>query len=781
MQLTPDFGFADVEARLHHYVGLGISHVYLSPVAESMPGSTHGYDVVDHTRVRAELGDTAGLWSLLDAAHAAGLSLLIDHVPNHASVARPELNRPWWTMLREGPDSAAARWFDIDWAAADGRVILPALADPLDDVRGAFTVADGDGGPELRLGEQRWPLAVGTEHRLPAEAVDRQHYQLVQWHRPERNVRRFFTIDDLVAVCVEHPDVAEAVDTIPRLLAEHPAFGGARVDHVDGLADPAAYLQGLRRIIGDERWLVVEKILAPSETLPANWPVDGTTGYEHARLLEHALVDRRHLGALATRWAAVVDDFRPFHEWELAARRQVLDDGLTPDVERVANVAKAAGIADVGEGPEAVVAAVVELSVHLARYRTYLPDDPEGLTALAQALTSAVAMRPSIAVTLDRLTSAITAPTDGAAVELRTRWQQLTGPAMAKGVEDRTFFRYGPLSSLCEVGGDPAPHSTDPVDDLHRHHDLTQRRQPTTLLVGTTHDTKRSEDVRARGLALGAVATDRWQDVADRWFADRAADHADVDPAMQWLALQTVAMAAPITPERLAAFLVKCAREADMHTSWSEPSPGYESALARLSHELAGPTPWPPLVNLVAEIERPGRAVSLAMLAVRLTAPGVPDVYQGTEAFRLLLVDPDNRTHPDAAELTSLVERSVGLDGAAAWAEPGSPAARAVVLRRLLAIRRRLSDVFGADGRYRPLPASASLLAFARLDRRGMPRLITVVARAEAPIEGSEIDVELALPSGEWRHVLLDDEPPAQGSLDVGASLGRFPAVVLVT
>ena len=741
LQLTPAFGFDRAVAQLDRLQALGVSHLYLSPVTEAVPGSTHGYDVVDHGRVRDELGGADGLRGLLDACAARGMAAVIDHVPNHTAVGRPELNPRWWAMLRDGPGSAAARWFDVDWAAAGGKVILPVLGSRLDDVVGRLEIVEG----ELRLDTQRWPLAAGTEGLAPAEALDRQHYRLQWWRAPARNVRRFFTIDGLVAVRVEDPAVAAVVDTVPRLLADHPGFAGVRVDHVDGLADPLGYLEALRATIGD-RWLLVEKILAVGETLPRSWPVDGTTGYEHATVLEHALLDRRGWAALHERWVAITGDDRPFRAWELEARREVLDTGLRPDLERVA---RAAG---------ADVEPVEELTLHLERYRTYRPDE-EGRPALAAAVAGASAARPDLAPVVERLAAALEEPG-----EWRTRWQQLTGPATAKGVEDRAFWRYGPLASLSEVGGRPEPDlRDDPVAALHGHHARTAGGWPATLLAGTTHDTKRAEDVRAVGLAL-APRAEEFVALADAWLLGPGAA-IDVDPAMHWLALQTALTTPGIDVDRLQAFLLKAAREAGVRTSWMEPDAVYEAQLPLLSAALLG---WAPVVELAATLRRRGAAASLAMLAVRLTAPGVPDLYQGTEAFRYVLVDPDNRAEPDHPALDWLVSRAASMDGRAAWAKDGAAAARAVLIARVLTARRRL-DLVG----YVPIDAGEHLLAFARTDGAGQPVLVTVVPRGAAV--GS-----VELPPGRWRHLLLDGEPDVDGSLRVDAALAAFPAIVLV-
>jgi (1->4)-alpha-D-glucan 1-alpha-D-glucosylmutase len=726
--------------------------VYLSPVTEAVPGSTHGYDVTDHTLVRAELGGLDGLTALLDELARRGMGALVDHVPNHTAVGRAELNPRWWAMLRDGPDSAAAQWFDVDWAAADGHVILPVLGEPLDDVAGQLQVV----GDELRLGPQRFPLAPGTESLPPAEALARQHYRLQWWRDPARNVRRFFTIDGLVGVRVVDPAVAAVVDTVPRMLADHEAFSGVRVDHVDGLVDPQAYLDRLRETIGD-RWIVVEKILAAGETLPRAWAVEGTTGYEHAAVLEHAMLDGRGWDRMRTGWVRWTEDGRPFRTWELDARREVLRLGLRPDLERVGRIA--ARTLDVPADDE-LLAAVETLSVHLARYRTYLPDE-EGRPALEAAVVDALEDRPEQGALIERLAAALDEPG-----EWRDRWQQLTGPATAKGVEDRAFWRYVPLASLAEVGGrvEPDP-SIDAVAVAHAHHAATATSWPRTLLAGTTHDVARSEDVRAAGLAL-AAAPDRWDAVVEDWRAGPGA-LLDVDPATQWLALQSMATTAGLDADRLREFLVKAAREADLHTSWTAPAEPYETELGRLAGVLAT---WEPIRDLAAELHRPGRAVSLALLVARITAPGVVDVYQGTEAFRDLLVDPDNRVPPDHAALDALVARAAALDGRAAWAEPAAAAARAVAIGRLLPLIDRL------DG-YAALAAPEPLLAFTRTAVDGSSRLVTIVPRAVARPAGLVVDLP---PPGPWRHVLVDDLPDVDGPLAVDDPLDAFPAIVLV-
>lgn len=793
VQLTPTFGFDDTVDLLDHLVSLGVSHVYLSPIAEATPGSSHGYDVIDHTRVRSDFGGRDGLDRLLDAAAAHGLGVLIDHVPNHMAAGEAHLNDRWWEMLRDGPASPSAGWFDVDWASAEGKVIVPKLGDPLGDVlaAGGLELGTGDRGPELRYGPLRFPLTPGTEHLDVATAVDRQHYRLQWWRDPLRNVRRFFTIDDLVAVRAEDPGVADVIDTLPMQLCDHPAFAGVRVDHVDGLADPGAYLEGLRRRIGRHRWLLVEKILAPGEQLPPSWPVDGTTGYEHIRVTEHTLLHPAAEGPLRELWHDLTGDTRTFHDLEETARREVLDGGLRPDLDRMVRTVEASrNVADPlhevelthADEPRVAAeitrlrAAVVELTIGLHRYRTYLPHDADSQAALDLAHARAAASRPDLADELADLVELIRR-----VPVVTTRWQQLTSPAMAKGAEDRAFYRYLPLASLCEVGGDPSTFHRS-VDEFHAHQRQVQQTMPCTMLAGTTHDTKRSEGVRARSLALAEIAGE-WTAVARAWIGD----HADtgVDPATVLLALQTVVTAWPIDADRLTEYLVKSAREADVHTAWTAVDDGYEAALAGLSRTLVDETAdaGTGLAGIVERLLRPGWSNSLAASAIRLTAPGVPDLYQGTAAFTYSLVDPDNRVEPDWDERRALVDRARALDGPTAWSGDDDDVAKAVLIERILRLRRRRPDAFGAEAGYEPVEFTGRhadrVLGFARSDREG-PTVVTIAVTRSVGVD-SWVDTDVVLPPGTWRDVLADDAQVVTGGEPVTLSwwLDRFPVAVL--
>jgi (1->4)-alpha-D-glucan 1-alpha-D-glucosylmutase len=769
LQLTPALGFREAIEWLDHLEDLGVSHLYVSPIGEAVPGSTHGYDVVDPTAVRAELGGTDGLMALLDALAKRGMALMIDHVPNHVAVAQPRLNPWWWEMLREGPSSPGARWFDVD-RTDDPRVVLPILDEPLDDmlVTGRIRAVDG----VLAIDETvELPLAEGTSQLPLIELLDRQHYRLQWWRSPHRNVRRFFTIDDLVAVRVEVPEVVELVDSLPERVADHPAFGGLRIDHLDGLADPSGYLEQLRRRLGDHAWLVAEKILAPGESMPAQWPVDGTTGYEFVRVVDHVVLDPSAEPVLDNLWTSVAGDPRPFHEVEDEARREVLAGGLRPDVERtVTAAARAFG------SLEHLDRSVVELTVRLPRYRTYLPDDPDGRRVLQVAARAAAEALPEAAGTIDTIVGGLMNPQTDDEQAFRTRWQQLTGPAMAKGAEDRAFYRYLRLASTCEVGGDPGAFGVT-IDEFHAHNGHVAAVWPLTMLAASTHDTKRSDAVRARSAALTWVA-DEWADRARSWVEEMTTFVPGLPSASALLALQTVVTCPGLDRARLTDYLVKAAREADLYTSWTDPDTSHEDDLGRAAQVLTTATDLArDVVSWAATLDAPGRRAAVVATVLRMTSPGVPDIYQGTEVPSFRLVDPDNRVPPELGEVRAAATKARGFDPPTAMIERPEIATAAVIMR-LLRLRRRRPEAFAPGSGYTALepigPRRSSFAAFARGDT-----VIVIVAISAEHVGDTDERTVVALPPGAWRNVLDDAAAEMSGTVVLDHLFAGFPAMVL--
>ncbi|WP_225826351.1 malto-oligosyltrehalose synthase [Streptomyces naphthomycinicus] len=743
LQLQPAFPFAAAEAAVPYLASLGVSHLHLSPVLEAVPGSAHGYDVVDPTRVRGELGGEEGLRALARTAREHGLGLVADIVPNHMALA-PRYNPALWEVLREGPESPYARWFDIDWEAQGGRVLLPVLGGPVGS-QSAHLVADGD---VLRYHDHVFPLRPGTGHLPLPELLDAQWYRPVWWRlaRTELNYRRFFSISELIGVRVEDPAVFDATHgTILRLLAEG-VIDGLRVDHPDGLADPDGYLALLHEATGG-RWTVVEKILADGERLPASWPVAGTTGYDALRHVDGLFTDRTGAYELLGRYRAfAAPQTDRGGNWEATVRRaayKVLTHELAAETERLTRVAArlCAVSPDLSlrdRAPWALRTAVEELLVRMRVYRPYASGDAAGVIteeAAEEARLAFVVPEEAEAVGIVRRLLVeppgdASAPDHAGRAEFRARFAQTASALRAKSVEDTAFYRYVPLLSATEVGGDPGSPGVS-AEDFHAYCARVQRDWPLTGTVVTTHDTKRSADVRA-ALAVLTECPDRWTELLAEL---TRAEEGVPDGQLAWAAWQTVFGLGPAEEDRVRQALLKHVREAGMYTSWTEQEPPYEEAVA--AFVAAGPcgAPGERVAAFRKALEPHVRANVLGTALVHLTMPGVPDVYQGTESEYRALVDPDNR-------------RPVTFP-------PEAPGEKDALTAAALRLRARRPDAFGAGASYEPLhaegPAAEHCLAFTRSGA-----VVTAVTRLSLRLAeaGGWRETVLPLPPGRWADVL---------------------------
>lgn len=711
LQVTPDFDLAAATDVVDYVRDLGADWLYLSPVLQAEPGSQHGYDVVDHSHVDTERGGDAALRALADAAHAAGLGVLIDVVPNHVGVATPEANPWWWSLLELGQGSPVAWAFDVDWAAGDGKLRVPVLDDRLLD---GVELRDG----RLYLGDTAYPTAPGTAHDgdSVADVHARQHYEFVHWKRAdhELNYRRFFAVNTLAAIRVEEPEVfAASHDTIGGWFRDGIA-DGLRIDHPDGLYDPAGYLQDLAALTGGA-YTLVEKILEPGEQLPSSWPVDGTTGYDALGVLDRVFVDPAGEPALTAASGAEPSDWQQLtHD----TRRGIADGILGSEVERLARLLGPVA-PDVDHAT--IVDAVAEVVASFDVYRTYLP---EGAHHLIDALERAASSRPELDPVIDRIAPALVDPTNAAAIRL----QQTSGMVMAKGVEDTAFYRTSRLTSLSEVGGDPSVFSVS-VEQFHQAQRDRLGSWPHTMTTLTTHDTKRSEDTRARIAVLAELGTE-WSSTLERLQSLAPLD----DAVLADLLWQAIVGARPASRERLHAYAEKASREAGDSTTWTDPDEAFE----RRMHALVDAAFDDPAVVAVLDalddrIDAAGWSNGLGQKLVQLTAPGVPDVYQGTESWDRSLVDPDNRRPVDYTERRHVLAEldgpdddgpeqlpTIGIDGAA----------KLLVTSRALRLRRDHPELFT---RYLALEATGSaadhVLAF---DRGGA---VTIATRLPIGLE----------------------------------------------
>ncbi|MFI5508597.1 malto-oligosyltrehalose synthase [Mycobacterium sp. NPDC051804] len=688
------FTFADAENQLDYLDALGITHVYLSPILTAAEGSTHGYDVTDPLTVSAALGGAEGLARLSSAARSRGMGLIVDIVPNHVGVDDPQQNKWWLDVLTHGHGSSYSSFFDIDWDLdPERRIVLPVLGD------------DGDDPP-------------------PGYPADSSHYRAIGWRNGICGYRRFFSITSLAGLRQEDRAVFDATHAEVKRWFDEGLVDGIRIDHPDGLSDPAGYLGWLRELVGPEAWIVVEKILAVDEALEPTLPVAGTTGYDALREIGGLFVDPAGEAALTHLFDSAGS---PYAEMPALARRLKVEAVTETLKSELARLCRTITAATGTEHPD-VATALATLLSHIEVYRS----DYRGLSlVLPIAFAEAGAERPDLAGAFAIIASALAAST-----ETNVRLQQLCGAATAKSMEDCLFYRDARLVSLNEVGGEPQRFGVG-VAEFHQRAAVRAQMWPSTMVTLTTHDTKRGEDVRARIGVLSQVPS-LWAELVGKW----ALAAPPPDPSTGLFLLQNMFGVWPVDGtvggelrERLHAYAEKAIREAATHTTWNEPDDEFESAVHTwIDAVLDGPV-GTELTSLVARIDLHARSDALGQKLIALTAPGVPDIYQGTELWEDSLVDPDNRRPVDymtrIQALKTLRHPKIRVVAAA------------------LRLRKERAASF-TEGAYTPVraegPAADHLVGFLRGHD-----VLTVVSRHTVTLsETGWSDTALVLPGGQW-------------------------------
>ncbi|BBY08514.1 malto-oligosyltrehalose synthase [Mycobacterium noviomagense] len=739
------FTFADAEELLDYLDELGISHVYLSPVMTAVHGSAHGYDVTDPTRVSAELGGAEGLARLSAAARARGMGLVVDIVPNHVGIDKPEQNPWWWDVLTHGRSSRYARFFDIDWDLGDGRVILPLLGSD-DDI--ADLQVDGD---RLRLGDLALPIAPGTGEGTGAEVHERQHYRLVGWRNGICGYRRFFSITSLAGLRQEDRAVFDAWHAeVARWFADN-LVDGVRIDHPDGLTDPVEYLAWLRELVGPDAWIVIEKILAVDEALEPTLPVAGTTGYDVLREVGGVFLDPTGAAEMTALFDSAGGDYQQIPARLRDVKATVATDTLASELARLRRCIVATTGADHPRLPEAVAALLGYIDVYRCDY--------PGLSAtLPRSLAETEAATADLGPPLQILAAAVSQGGEAAA-----RLQQLCGAVTAKAVEDCMFYRDARLVSLNEVGGEPQRFGVGAAE-FHQSAATRARHWPHTMTTLTTHDTKRGEDVRARIGVLSQVPS-LWREFVTRW--ERLAPSPDVATGLfLW---QNIFGVWPVNGrvtaelrERLHGYTEKAIREAGSQTSWHDPNAEFEKAVHSWLDTVLDGAVARELTQLVGQLNMHAENDALGQKLLALTVPGTPDIYQGTELWDDSLVDPDNRRPVDYAvrrdALKSLQHRKIRVVAAA------------------LRLRRARPDTFLRGG-YHPLLATGTAADHVVAFRRGEDVVVAVTRWTFQLDEAGWGDTAVPLPDGLWTDTLSG--ATFSGAIPAPELFAELPVVLL--
>ncbi len=869
LQLHKGFSFDDAAKAAEYLKELGVSHVYCSPYLQAAPGSTHGYDVVDHEKLNEELGGEQGHVRFCQRLKELGLGQVLDIVPNHMAIG-PQ-NRNWWDVLENGPSSRFSTWFDIDWHSAEvklqNKVLIPVLGDQYGRIlsAGQIKVEQDTKRFQVRYIDNLFPLAprslwtvlskaaeyanndtlgliADSFARLPStdssdrqiamarhrdktviygllnrlceeephvvssiersvhelnddynsldELLNQQHYRLAYWRAADQELgyRRFFDINTLIGLRVERAQVFDA--THRRILEwlENGVLDGVRVDHPDGLRDPQQYFERLRGRAPDV-WIIGEKILEPEEYLRESWPIQGTTGYDFLNICNSLLVNDSGLKALT----AIYGDFtREPVDFEVVAhdkKLDVLQESLGSDINRLTSlfVEICENNRDRRDYTRAEIRrALREVASCFSVYRTYvIPLRQEVLEEdrihIDNAAAEAKGRRQDVDAGLfDFIADVLTLRVRGELEsEFLLRFQQLTSPVMAKGVEDTALYCFNRMIGLNEVGSALGNNGLT-ITEFHDYCARMQVTHPFTMTTLSTHDTKRAEDVRAR-LAVLTESPARWRTAVYLWSRANAPFRTGrfPDRNTEYLLYQTLVGAWPISQDRLTAYMEKATREAKQQTSWTQHNTEFEEALRIFIERILESKDFvSKLDRFVDGVKQEGRINSLAQTLLKYTAPGVPDTYQGTDLWDLSLVDPDNRRPVDfdlRRQMLSELQRGMDVKEIMLQMDVGLP--KLWVGHRALCLRREHPEWFGTDSAYLPIVAEGSkadhLIGFQRADY-----VAVFVPRWSLKLNGNWASTTVELAPGRWKNILTQ-EVVMGGRLRVQMILHHFPVALL--
>lgn len=820
IQFNENFTFRDALEQIGYFKALGVDTIYASPIFAAVPKSTHGYDVVDPLRINPEIGTERELFELTQALRNSGISWIQDIVPNHMAF-HPD-NAYLMDVLEKGQNSSYSSFFDldVDWQNG-GKLIVPFLTETPERLiaGGALSIVKKSDKYFIFDGNAHWPVSAETqlglnetelatingdkEHLL--SLLNSQYYQLCDYQSAGHvvNYRRFFTVNGLICLNMQEKWVFEAYHQYIFQLVKNGIFQGLRIDHIDGLFDPTAYLKALRLSVGPGCYITVEKILAPCENLPANWPVQGSTGYDFMAQLNNLFTRSSTIAHFDEIYGEVTGKVQSPSENKLVKKQFVLALEMRGELRRLAKML----IKMTGENLSfhQAEAYVEDILVSMPVYRFYditFPLKGEELSQIEALLvrlenTAADAKSASFwkiwllefplkasAAELDELTAFF------------ARLMQFSGPVMAKGIEDTLMYTYNRFTAHAEVG-DQAESFGISVADFHALMKERQQQQPFSLNATSTHDTKKGEDVRARLNVLSDMPGD-WREAIKGVMEQYAAAILSIHPNDLYLLMQILLGIYPWNqqdredlPERLGSFMEKALREGKKRSGWAEPDGRYEQQMkdfiGKLCNDLESTDH--PLIKLLAKIRGHAAVNTISQVILKVCAPGVPDFYQGTEAFDLSLVDPDNRRPVDYGYLTTQANQYQHADATAAWTDHLEDSGKITLVQRLLRIRKTYRSAF-EQGDYIPLEITGKYkdhaLAFLRRGAEDWVLVAIPLGSGYLTGAGGDImsfdwaDTRINLPADapkRWKN-LLNAEPVTEDVLYDGLPLsGVFKAV----
>ncbi len=842
LQLNADFNFSHVLEIIDYLHALGISHLYLSPSLQASKGSSHGYDVVNHSRLNSELGQKADFELLCNRLEKANMGIILDIVPNHMAISGPE-NPWWWDVLENGATSLYSRHFDVDWNNdSDDRsniILLPILGNHYGLVleNSELVLKHNQGKFTLNYFEKIFPVAprslpnileiayqksnlkelgflasafknlphassrdlqrilqrqrdkavlenllcdlcrnpevvelidsavedINNDIELLDKLIGRQSYKLAFWKLSKYQVgyRRFFNINSLVGLRMEDPQVfADSHNLVINLFKDR-KIDGFRIDHPDGLYDPTEYFIRLRRAC-PEAIILAEKILEKNEKLPSEWPISGTTGYDFLNLVNGLFIDGEGHEKLIRIWRDFTGEKRDYETLVYQMKKKVLKDILGSELNRLTS-----DLALICENHRhyrdfanmQLSLALKEVAAGMKIYRTYIQPETgqisdEAKTIVIDAINFAKNQNPELdSYIFEFISDILTLKLKGdLESEFVRRFQQFTSPVMAKSLEDTVFYIYNPLSSANEVGGDP----NDPIVSTRQFYDWCERvsaNWPLTMLSSSTHDSKRSEDVRARLNILSEIPDD-WEKLTTDWKLRNAKYKTSGFPDLntEYLFYQTLVGCWPISEERISKYMEKAVREAKTHTNWFLPNVEFESALKKFISEVMTDSDFmKSLSRFLKLISGPGEINSLAQLTLKLTSPGIPDIYQGNEIWDNSLTDPDNRRPIDFKKVMNLFSELKDITSEQALHRSHEGLTKQYLIKTILNVRKNHSE-FNQPDSFKPAeiigPAADNVIAFMR-----GPNVMVIVTRLTLKLNKKWGSTRLSLPKGHWQDI----------------------------